>query len=421
MMRQTIALVFAAALLAACASTPTPATRSSGSFADFVAATHAATADAYVGREGFAVANAPELGRMQAHLTTLYEGVTSSQTVRDAAGTTFDCIPVGQQPGLRGGKPLLTPRNPTLTFNNTAGDAAPRGAEVRPNSVGCGAGTVPMRRITLEQMARFRTLEEFLTGNKRYPLAEATANFGIHYYATAYETVPAYGAGTDINIWQPAVPATDAMSISQLWVAGGSGAARQTAEAGWSVYPIKFGTISPVLFEFWTPNNYVYGCYNLECPGFVQTNPAWALGGVVGPISQPGGAQSTLQYTWWRDSLDGAWWLYLGHGSLQAVGYIAKAWYGTGQMSINATDVMFGGETGINVNGVPAGEMGSGAFANAGYSYAAFQTKLTYYPTSGGILPIKATILEPTPQCYTVTATSGMEITYMYFGGPHCP
>jgi hypothetical protein len=420
-MKPTAPLLLAATLLVACNSTRPPATPGAGSFPDFIAATRAATADAYVGREGFAVANAAELGRMQAHLATLYEGVTSSRTVRDAAGTTFDCIPIERQPGLRGGEPLLAPRMAALTID-APGEAGPRGAEIQPNSVGCGAATIPMRRITLEQMARFRTLEEFLTGNKRYPVAKAAGDSGTHYYATAFQTVDAYGAGTDINIWAPyVVPGADVFSLSQLWLAGGADAARQTVEAGWTVYPRKFGTTWPVLFEFWTPNNYASGCYNLECPGFVQTNANWVFGGAVGPISQLGGVQSTLQYGWWRDSLDGVWWLYLGRGTLQAVGYIPKRMWNAGQMSKNATSVMFGGETYTNTPGVPAGHMGNGNYAAAGNGYAAFQTKLTYYPTTGGVVPLKATTLEPTPQCYTVLATSGTELTYMYFGGLQCP
>ncbi|HEX6095571.1 MAG TPA: neprosin family prolyl endopeptidase [Thermoanaerobaculia bacterium] len=420
-MKPTAPLLLAAALLVACNSTRPPATPGSGSFPDFIAATRAATPDAYVGREGFAVANAAELGRMQTHLATLYEGVTSSRTVRDAAGTTFDCIPIEQQPGLRGGEPLLTPRTPALTFND-AGETGPRGAKVQPNSVGCGAGTIPMRRITLEQIARFRTIDEFLTGNKRYPVAGAVNIPGIHYYATVYQDADAYGAGTDINIWAPyVVPGADVFSLSQLWVAGGADAARQTVEAGWTVYPMKFGTAWPVLFEYWTPDDYASGCYNLECPGFVQTNRSWVFGAVVGPISQLGGTQTTLQYAWWRDSLDGVWWLYLGHGTLQAVGYIPKRMWNAGQMSKYATRVMFGGETATNTPGVPAGHMGNGNFAAAGPGYAAFQNKLTYYPTTGGIVPLKATAMEPTPQCYTVLPTSGMERSFMYFGGPQCP
>ncbi|HEX6099310.1 MAG TPA: neprosin family prolyl endopeptidase [Thermoanaerobaculia bacterium] len=419
-MKRTFPFLLAATLLAACAGTRTSDTRSAASFTSFVAATRAAAPDAYVGRDGFAVANAAEMRRMQAHLAALYEGVTSSRAVRDSAGTLFDCIPIERQPGLRGGKPLLTPRMPTLPSGPAGEGAGPRGRAIQPNSVGCGARTIPMRRITLEQMARFRTLEEYLTRKKkRHSVAGTDDDDGVHYYATAEQVVDAYGAGTDMSIWQPVVPSGPNDSISQVWVSGGSGAEMQTAEAGWMVYPVKNGTDSPVLFEFWTPDGYASGCYDLECPGFVQTNKNWTLGGAVGPISQPGGDQSVLRVTWWRDSLDGAWWLYLGHTTLQAVGYISQSYYGTGQMSKNATEVEFGGET---TTLATAGQMGSGAHANAGYGYAAFQTRLSYYPTTGGIVPMKPTTLKQrTPQCYTVTATSEPELTYIYYGGPQCP
>ncbi|HEX6095572.1 MAG TPA: neprosin family prolyl endopeptidase [Thermoanaerobaculia bacterium] len=418
-MKPTVPLFLAAALLVACNSTRPPATPASASFAGFLAATRTATADAYVGREGFAVADAAELERMRAHLLLLYEGVTSSRVVQDTAGTTFDCIPIEQQPSLRGGKPLLTPPSLTLTSGD-ASETGPRGAAVQPKGIGCDGGTIPMRRSTLEEMARFRTLHEFLTGDKR---DEMVGNVKTHYYAVARQHGVAYGAGADINIWQPAVPANiNASSISQLWVVGAADSVTQTAETGWIVYPQKFKTSAPVLFVYWTANSYASGCYNLDCPGFVQTNGNWALGGAIGPISQSGGTQSTMQYAWRRDPAEGAWWLFFGPvGSVQVFGYFPQSLYGTGQMSKHATRVSFGGETVIATPGVPAGQMGSGAFASAGYGQAAFQKNLIYFPTDNAMALVKPTGIQPTPECYTVTVTTDPGLTYMYFGGPQCP
>ena len=90
---------------------------------------------------------------------------------------------------------------------------------------------------------------------------------------------------SDINLWQPIVDTVlqQVFSLSQQWYVNFIGPIsdqkRQTVEGGWQVYSKKYKSPNPVLFIFWTNDNYenfkkipkilTNGCYNMDCPGFV--------------------------------------------------------------------------------------------------------------------------------------------------------
>ena len=123
------------------------------------------------------------LEQMRQHLLTRYAGVQVSHSfVRGSSH--FDCIPTLQQPGARAlGLSRTAPAPPeSLLARPTAGnDPAAEGPTtpaslVDPatasdefgNSLHCEAGTIPMRRTTLEQLAQFPTLREFFQKGPRW-------------------------------------------------------------------------------------------------------------------------------------------------------------------------------------------------------------------------------------------------------------
>jgi hypothetical protein len=112
------------------------------------------------------------------------------------------------------------------------------------------------------------------------------------------------------------------------------------------------------------------------------------------------------------------WWLFLGGRSVQAaVGYYPSSIYKGGQMSKNATDLDYGGETEAT-NDWP--QMGSGAFADTSWQHAAFDFDIYYLPNTSIGLPVALNANQPTPKCYTISILSGPEPwnEYFYFGGP---
>ena len=291
------------------------------------------------------------------------------------------------------------------------------------NVMHCPPGTIPMRRVTLEDLSRFETLNDFFRkgprGAGRPPRASEPATVpATHRWAHAYQNVVNGGGHSFLNIWQPPIGANHVFSLSQHWYVGGGGAGLQTLECGWQVYPALYGDARPHLFTYWTADNYnTTGCYNLSCRAFVQTSSAMAPGMAVGPISVFGGAQYSVELTYWHTG--GRWWLYYnGTAASNAIGYYPDSIYRGGALTGNAAEIDFGGET-VGTTGFPP--MGSGHFAAEGWQRAAYQRGIGYYRPAGGALVNGA--LTPSaswPGCYTaqVALYAPPWSETLYYGGP---
>jgi hypothetical protein len=348
----------------------------------------------WAARPGTRVQDAGAFAEMKAYIAQRYAGVAVTHSFLDSNGQIFDCIPVEQQPSLRGTPGRAIPDAPDLPPLGVRPSAEEAGRQVQPqlgpgkldalgNPMSCPPGTIPVRRVTLEELTRFRSLQHFHqkspVGKGRHPwLSGADPQAAVHKYAHATQNVSNLGGHSFLNIWRPATTGSQVFSLAQHWYAGGTGSALQTAEVGWQVYPVKYNNANPVLFIYWTADDYVAtGCYNLDCTAFVQTNSSYMLGGALSTVSVSGGSQAELEAAYYL--YQGNWWLYLG-GTTQgaAVGYYPASQYGSGQLGLNATSVDYGGET-VGTTSWPP--MGSGAFASTGYRQAAYQRSIYYFST----------------------------------------
>jgi hypothetical protein len=396
-----------------------------------------ATFAEYKKTEGFKAANAAAFKKMKDYLLERQKGKKVRHTFLSKNGHPIDCVPIEQQPALR--NPLLkghkiqkkapalpkalaggmkkapgTARGISLFLK--PGDKDPMG-----NERYAPKGTIPIRRLTLSQLTRFRTIQDFHRKFSRGGMADLRpeGDGATHRYAVGRHTVNNYGGSSWLNLWKP-VPATNNFSLSQVWYAGGT--PTQTVEAGWQVYPQKYGHNDPVLFIYWTADGYnKTGAYNLDAPGFVQVNHTFYIGGRWSPVSTTNGTQYGFQCVWYKDPSNGNWWLWLrGTGSLTAIGYYPRALFGSGQMSKNAVRCTFGGE----VTGTNSRQMGSGQKASMGWAQAAFQKEIYYFPTQKTSAWATLSSIAPDPKCYTsdIHNNSGTAWgTYLYFGGPKCP
>lgn len=116
------------------------------SFADFIRDVKHAEAKDFLNRPGAVVKDAEAFEQMRSYILKLYGGVHVQRSYE--IGTQMvDCVPENEQPSLRGQASSMTAvddeREPAATE-------------------GCGSATIPMRRITLEELTRFRTLEDYL-------------------------------------------------------------------------------------------------------------------------------------------------------------------------------------------------------------------------------------------------------------------
>jgi hypothetical protein len=407
-------------------------------FAQFVQSLQAARAEHLLNVPHSAIADEGAFNEMRAHLTTYYEGVTAAHSFVDANGSVFDCIPIDQQVARRGQRGAI-PTAPDLPAASTgpAATGAPRPptgrlvqlhADLRDpfgNQMLAPDGTIPVRRLTLEDLSRFRTLRHFMQkrpgdgGGVRPPSAAgiiAPQVPATHRWAHAFQNVNNLGGGSFVNVWDPSIGANQIFSLSQHWYVGGGGGNLQTAEVGWQVYPGMYGNTKPCLFIYWTADDYnSTGCYNLTCSAFVQTNKSWAFGGALSPWSVAGGAQYELDIAFYL--YQGHWWLYLGgEASANAVGYYPTSIYRGGAMASQAAEIDYGGEV-VGTTSWPP--MGGGAFAAAGWQHAAYHRQVHYFPTGGGRSNASLTASANAP-CYTARV-----INYaapwnetVWFGGP---
>ncbi len=418
------------------ATPATPAQPRFVPFADFIKQTAGAKADE-PRLASARLADAHAFGQMRAHILSLYQGVRATHSFMGEDGSFVDCIPIEQQPSLRQGPAAgsrvasaPTPAGlPMPSSERGAGTSAALSPHLERgnhdqfgNERYCPPGTIPMRRITLEELARFGSLEDYF---RKAPLVKGhpriTARDTVpHRYAHAYQFVNNNGGSSWLNLWLP-VPTPSNFSLVQHWYTGGSGAGLQTVEGGWQVYPAHYSTNNGVLFIYWTADGYNHtGNYNLDKPAFVQTNSSWVLGGAFNSYSTRDGDQREFLMHWQRDTSNGNWWLFLqGSGALTPIGYYPRSLFGSGQMASFATEIDYGGE----VTGTTSGQMGSGAFAAEGFRRAAYQRAIANFPTSGASSWANLTADQTNPSCYTIDLHNnapGDWATYFFLGGPHC-
>ncbi|MEQ1637112.1 MAG: neprosin family prolyl endopeptidase [Methylococcales bacterium] len=154
----------------------------------------------------------------------------------------------------------------------------------------CPKGNVEMRLPSREAMVRAGSLKNFFLkyqdGLNQNIVAKTVirpkSDGFIHEHATYSQSVAALAAQTTLNIWKPIV-ASGEMSLSQLWVLGGSGTGLQSLEVGYQVSN-RFTDTLPHLFIYSTTDGYATGCYDLSCPAatrFVKTSNVLDFGGAL--------------------------------------------------------------------------------------------------------------------------------------------
>ncbi len=396
------------------------------------------------------VREASTLEEMRGHVLRMYEGVHVTHSfVQDSAH--FDCIPVEQQPTARlfGLDSIAQEPPQSILMGYAAGndDAAEgptnQASQANPvsaadefgNSTTCEEHTIPMRRITMTEMAGFSSLREFFQKGSTEPrrgvdgefIAPSSPSDG-HKYSIMYQNVNNLGGGSSLNLWDPSVQTSrgEVMSLSQQWYTAGTGASTQTAEVGWQVMPGYWGTTKAVLFIYWTARDYDQvkypgsqggGCYNMKCAGFVQTSAAYTLGAAFTTYSTPGGAQRDFSAEY--HLYNGNWWLAI-NGTF--IGYFPGSIYQGGQLSKNAQSIQFGTES---VGSPIWPQEGSGYWATSGFGYAAYQRNVFYHDMSGNAIQPTLKPYTPSPACYSISGpfksnSTGWNV-YFYEGGPGGP
>lgn len=141
-------------------------------FKQFSRNTERAEYEDYAKKEGSKVKDAAQFQRMKDHVMSMYKEVK----VRNSfvlGPDHIDCVDVKTQPGLnRDGKRLTLEKPPAPNIAAEEKDNAPASKSVEPmlskrkkdphgNVQFCEPGSIPMRRITLDELVRYETLADF--------------------------------------------------------------------------------------------------------------------------------------------------------------------------------------------------------------------------------------------------------------------
>ncbi|KAK6646259.1 hypothetical protein PHAVU_L002232 [Phaseolus vulgaris] len=303
------------------------------------------------------------------------------------------------------------------------------------NGTRCPKGTVPIRRSTVHDVVRAKSLYDYGKKRSQLPLSRRndapdvlSANGHEHAIAYTGSSQEMYGAKATINVWDPSIQVMNEFSLSQLWILSGSfdGTDLNSIEAGWQVSPELYGDSRPRLFTYWTSDSYrATGCYNLLCAGFIQTNSRIAIGAAISPVSSYDGNQYDITILIWKDPKVGNWWMSFGDKTL--VGYWPAELFT--HLADHATMVEWGGEV---VNSRSNGQhtftqMGSGHFAEDGFGKASYFRNLQIVDMDNSLSSVQSisTLAENT-NCYDIKSFYSKEWgTYFYYGGPgnnpQCP
>lgn len=402
-----------------------------------------------------------EFERMNAYVNNQYPQSSVRRSFRLPSGAPVDCVDIHAQPGLRRPgmedhviahpppEPAL-PRGAIREQQSSDGLEAFLGAGIEDAEgivMSCPDGTIPIRRVTLEDAMRFRSIDDMMrkysldlggdaardpsrghlflgspaASGSTYEPPGLPGPSSLHQYAHAGQyNLFNLGAHAIINIWNPNVQVPSEFSLGQIWVVGGSGGGLQTLEAGIQKYPNLYGDWIPHLFIYSTSDGYAQaGCYNLACGRFVQTNNTWVIGGGLSTSSTPGGTQYSIELEWflsggnWWFKVDGTW-----------IGYYPGNLFNAAGVANGANSIDFGGEI-IDDRTKHAGHtstaMGSGAYPSAGDLQAAYQRSLWYHPnTSEAYWATGINAMRDNASCYDIAKFDNNPSwgTYIYYGGP---
>ncbi|CAN1286389.1 hypothetical protein LINPERPRIM_LOCUS19284 [Linum perenne] len=331
----------------------------------------------------------------------------------------IDCVDIYKQPAFN--HPLL--KNHTLQLKPSSyrfGLEDHNSSEVvhthqfwERNGQNCPQGTVPILRKSMTDLLPKKTPPPRTSSS-------SSTNSEVHteYAVGILEGTSMHGATGNINVWQPQVYPNEIV-VAQFWVTdnGGPGTA-EAIEAGYMVTP---SDPEPRIFIYWTADGYKStGCYNLDCPGFVQTSAkGTVLGAIIHPISKYGDSQQEIiSVKFRRDLNNGNWWLiYQG----EEIGY----WPAELFKNLNTTAklIEWGGcvvNTKVGKFEI-ASEMGSGHYPTEGFGKAAFFSNLGFVIEDGEFMDADGLVLQKSkPGCYNIDLNDKTENwgVNFYYGGP---
>ncbi|TKY56704.1 hypothetical protein E2542_SST21150 [Spatholobus suberectus] len=159
------------------------------------------------------------------------------------------------------------------------------------------------------------------------------------------------------------------------------------------------------------------GCYNIRCPGFVQTHKGYYLGSRVDDTSIYGGKIVEFSISITQDPVTQNWWLHIGN---ENIGYYPAMLFSN---MTSAHQVGWGGRTKTPF-GAPSPQMGSGYFPDNNFVHACYFRFVSFQNASRqdyGPQYYQVKTFTDKPDCFGVKYYGNQrgEVGYsLQFGGP---
>ncbi|KAK4365355.1 hypothetical protein RND71_016713 [Anisodus tanguticus] len=290
---------------------------------------------------------------------------------------------------------------------------------------GCPSGTVPIKRVTKNDLIRQRRMPppEDLTFKSQLEDTNNILDAAAVGYTRAIVKTPDdpnnkfAGAGMIASLWNPHVGGTQ-HSASRMKIQKGS----DSIQVGWRVDPTLYGDTKTRFFVHFQAGN--TQCFNTLCSGFVLVNNDIPLDGVFDSISHRGGRiiWELIVYID-RDLANGNWWLLYGKNQVQVGFWPPRIFTALGNDF--ATNVEWGGVI-YNSAGGSYPQMGAGVFPLPEPALDAYCRGLVILNDKGETINAKKTLSVVDRQKYYRVDdrpywAGGKFPHYMFFGGPYDP
>jgi Neprosin len=362
------------------------------------------------------------------------------KTTTTPRGQTIDWIPIeSQHPRGEIASPPPTPDSTGQKMSHRERPELLAKGELEYVDVERGPkGTVPLLRKKLQALGYTKSLKKYLSKSQGHRIMSlrgmglpAPEEDGNHRYAASGQSILCFGGEGQLSCFDPYVETSDDFSLIQIGLSNRDLGFLQTVEAGWQESQDIMGDWVPHLFTYYTTNGYTndddnQGGYNTDVDGWVQYDDLIFPGTTFTPYSTRGGDQykMTIKYQLYQ----GNWWL-----ACQGrwAGYYPASLF-MGNQSVfstlgdHADNIQFFGEIfdSDDVPGRTSSDMGSGYFAEAGWTRAAYMHNLLVQTDRGGSMGNydgSSGILTTDPDMYDIDAHFNSESTwgsYVFLGGP---
>ncbi|CAN1219153.1 hypothetical protein LINPERPRIM_LOCUS1531 [Linum perenne] len=280
--------------------------------------------------------------------------------VQSEDGDTIECIDIEKQPAfdhpaLRNHTIQMAPTNLIHHETVSASRRSHLPEQVWRRSGSCPQGTIPIRRGTAKTGKE--EVETLDIGSQNSSLNQLSLNRSTMGYSYS-------GVKGNIRVWNPHVEDDD-YSLSHVSLLSGGKRDFENIRSGWMVNPKLYGDRQTRLFVYWTVDGMRRtGCFDLTCPGFVQTSNEIAIGSAINPISLPSSLPYEIIIYISKDPVTGNWWVEYGENVY--LGYWPRGLF-TLLAAGNAEAAEWGGEvysTKLGKAPHTTTGMGSGSFAD---------------------------------------------------------